>query len=58
MYMYIHVYILYIYIYIYIYTFCNLKFNVLQSSGISCYILKKVLLTSKLYLDKISKTLL
>ena len=70
---YIHIYyilyIIYIYIYIYIYishwivelittTFYNLRFNVLQSSGKWCYILRNILLTSKLYFDKITKILL
>ena len=69
MYVYITYYILYIYIYIYIYishwivelittTFYNLRFNVLQSSGKWCYILRNILLTSKLYFDKITKILL
>ena len=66
-YIYITYYILYIYIYIYIShwivelittTFYNLRFNVLQSSGKWCYILRNILLTSKLYFDKITKILL
>ena len=39
-------------------TFYNLKFHALQSSGKWCYILKNILLTSKLYLDKVAKILL
>ena len=39
-------------------TFYNLKFHVLQSSSKCCYILKNMLLTSKLYSDKIAYILL
>ena len=35
-------------------TFYNLNFHVLQSLGKWYYILKNILLTSKLYLDKIA----